>query len=139
MVRYVEASAIVGEQFCLLLVCIRQLIGEQSNQHFIHYFIIHQGDISSDYSPNKLPNPLQKSVSPPSTHRTVIQPSRPSTSSKLAKYQTPRQPEEFVLRHQSSHQSMPPRSSLSYAEPAPAPAPIEARLVRNYNVNGKQF
>lgn len=74
-----------------------------------------QGDASSDYSPNKLPNALAKSVSPPlnQRHRILLQqrsvPSgmtsaAASTSSKPSKFQVPRQPEESIaggLRQQS--------------------------------------
>lgn len=76
-----------------------------------------QGDISSDYSPNKIPNPLAKSVSPPLMHRSIVQ-QRPQTSaSKLAKYQVPRFPEELVLRQQSgSNKPTLQRSSISYSE-----------------------
>ncbi|XP_055322831.1 uncharacterized protein LOC129578379 isoform X2 [Sitodiplosis mosellana] len=83
------------------------------------------GDISSDYSPNKLPNPLAKSVSPPLAHRAIVQQQqqqqqqqRPQSSiSKLAKYQVPRYPEEVVLRQSGSNKPTLQRSSISYTEP----------------------
>lgn len=80
-----------------------------------------QGDISSDYSPNKVPNPLAKSVSPPLAHRSTIlaqqQQRAQSSTSKLVKYQVPRYPEEVVLRQQgTSNKPILQRSSTSYGE-----------------------
>lgn len=75
--------------------------------------------MSSDYSPNKVPNPLAKSVSPPLAHRSVMlaQQRAQASSSKLAKYQVPRHPEEVVLRQQgSSSKPVLQRSSTSYGE-----------------------
>lgn len=77
-----------------------------------------QGDVSSDYSPNKLPNPLAKSVSPPMAHRSVVLQRQQSATSKLAKYHVPRCPEEVVLRQQGgSNKPILQRSSMSYTEP----------------------
>lgn len=62
-----------------------------------------QGDASSDYSPNKLPMSVNKSISPPlnQRHRILIQQrSVPAglTSSKPIKFQLPRYPEEHICR-----------------------------------------
>lgn len=62
-----------------------------------------QGDASSDYSPNKLPMSVNKSISPPlnQRHRILIQQrSVPAglTSSKPIKFQLPRYPEEQFSR-----------------------------------------
>lgn len=60
---------------------------------------------------------MQKSISPPSTHRTVLQTSQQPSTSKLAKYQVPRYPEEVVLRRQSSHtKPMLQRSSITHTQ-----------------------
>lgn len=93
-----------------------------------------QGDISSDYSPNKVPNPLAKSVSPPLAHRSAVlaQQRAQSSTSKLAKYQVPRHPEEVVLRQQgSSNKPILQRSSTSYGEHS------TEEKKRENNVNGK--
>lgn len=64
------------------------------------------GEASSDYSPNKLPHPLAKSVSPPLSqrHRILLhQRSTPAPStSKLAKHRVPRCPEEASIRQTST-------------------------------------
>lgn len=93
-----------------------------------------QGDISSDYSPNKLPNPLAKSVSPPLAHRSISQQRQQSSTSKLAKYQVPRYPEEVVLRQQGgNNKPILQRSSMSYTEPT-----IDDKKKEN-NMTGKYF
>lgn len=93
-----------------------------------------QGDISSDYSPNKVPNPLAKSVSPPLAHRSLAQQRQQSSTSKLAKYQVPRHPEEVVLRQQgSSSKPTLQRSSISYTEQT-----TDEKRKEN-NMNGKHF
>lgn len=77
-----------------------------------------QGDASSDYSPNKLPHPLAKSVSPPlgqSSHRALLQQRSMPSTSKLAKYQVPRYPEEQVSRQQGKKQPL-QRSITSYVD-----------------------
>ena len=56
-----------------------------------------------------MPHPLAKSVSPPlQRHRVLIQQrSTPTPStSKLAKFQTPRYPEELASRQQGTKQSL---------------------------------
>lgn len=86
----------------------------------LNIFIQNKGDASSDYSPNKLPHSSAKSVSPPFSQRTLIQQQQqqhrltPSTS-KLAKYQVPRYPEESVSRQQG-HKLLLQRSSLPYID-----------------------
>lgn len=72
----------------------------KKNQKF---YFFSQGDASSDYSPNKLPMALNKSISPPlnQRHRILIQQrSVPAglASSKPVKFQLPRYPEEQALR-----------------------------------------
>lgn len=91
-----------------------------------------QGDISSDYSPNKVPNPVAKSVSPPLAHRAFVQQRSQTSTSKLAKYQVPRYPEEVVLRQQgSSNKPILQRSSISYSEQT-----TDDKKKEN-NINGK--
>lgn len=61
---------------------------------------------------------MAKSVSPPLAHRAIIQQRPQSSTSKLAKYQVPRYPEEAVLRQQgTSNKPILQRSSISYVEP----------------------
>lgn len=82
---------------------------------------------------------MAKSVSPPLAHRALVQQHQPlqqqrlqSSTSKLAKYQVPRYPEEVVLRQQgSSNKPILQRSSISYAEPT-----TDDKKKEN-NVNGK--
>lgn len=66
-------------------------------------YSLFQGEASSDYSPNKLPHPLAKSISPPLSHRHRIlmhQRSTPmATTSKLPKHRVPRCPEEPPAKH----------------------------------------
>lgn len=88
-----------------------------------------QGDISSDYSPNKIP--LMKSVSPPLTQRSASQHRSQPTTSKLAKYQTPRYPEEVALRQQSKPTLQ--RCSISYTDQM-----ADDKKIEN-NITGKQL
>lgn len=65
--------------------------------------------MSSDYSPNKLPHSLAKSVSPP-LGRAFVQPKATPSNSKVAKHQLPRKTEEHSRQiHQQSQQ----RTSVS--------------------------
>lgn len=97
--------------------------------------------MSSDYSPNRVqPNPLAKSVSPPLAHRAIMSQQQQqrtlSSTSKLAKYQVPRYPEEVVLRQQGgSNKPILQRSSTSYAEPMTD----KKKKNKENNINGKNI
>lgn len=71
-----------------------------------------------------------KSVSPPLTQRSASQHRSQPTTSKLAKYQTPRYPEEVALRQQVKPTLQ--RSSISYTDQS-----ADDKNIEN-NINGKQ-
>lgn len=75
-----------------------------------------QGDVSSDYSPNKVPHSKIKSVSPSADRRSLSQQRSTASTGKLAKYQMPRYPEEPSSRRSASLKQTPQRSSIPYVD-----------------------
>lgn len=72
-----------------------------------------------------------KSVSPPLKQRSFSQHRSQPTTSKLAKYQTPRYPEEVALRQQGKP-ILQRSSTISYTDQSTVDKKIEN------NINGKQ-
>lgn len=75
-----------------------------------------QGDVSSDYSPNKLPHSKTKSISPSVDRRSFSQQRSTASTGKLAKYQMPRYPEETASRRSASLKQTQQRTSMPYVD-----------------------
>lgn len=129
MHKHIHAHDLFPTLFCLFhIICTLHVSNAHLNMNtwrtYCHVcfhslnkkqYLCPKGDASSDYSPNKLPRPLNKSVSPPLSHRAVVQQRSMPSTSKLAKYQVPRYSEEMILRQQSHKPSL-QRSSISYTD-----------------------